>query len=137
MAEKASAVTTTTMSSSFTGSFGDDDFMAYDPRLVSQGFNSSFSQFEGDSVKDSAGDSSPIFSSQSYGAGDEVFSSNPLPDTPSPPSIYAAGSGFSSFSPERNGKSFGGGFGAEDDSILPPPTEMPAEEGFALREWRR
>lgn len=125
------------MSSSFTGSFGDDDFMAYDPHLASQRFNSSFSQFDGDSVKDTAGDSSPIFGSPSYGAGDEVLSSNPLPDTPSPPSIYSAGGGFSSFSPERNGTSSGGGFGAEDGSILPPPTEMPSEEGFALREWRR
>lgn len=139
----------TTMSS-FAGSFGDDSrlggstrpfdddgYMGYDPRLASQRFDSSFSNFDADSAKNSAGDSSPIFSSQSYSAGDSVFSSNPVPDTPSPPSIYSAGGGFSTFSPKQNGQGFNGGFGAEDDSILPPPSEMQAEEGSALREWRR
>lgn len=27
--------------------------------------------------------------------------------------------------------------GGSDGSILPPPSDMAAEEGFALREWRR
>ncbi|KAJ0087897.1 hypothetical protein Patl1_31667 [Pistacia atlantica] len=135
---------------SFTGSFGDesqlsgstrpfddDGFIGYDPRLSSQRFDASFSNFDADSVKESAGDSSPIFTSQSYGVGDEIFSSNPVPDTPSPPSIYSAGGGFATFSPEQNSKTFHGGLGGLDDSILPPPIEMPPEEGFALREWRR
>ena len=30
-----------------------------------------------------------------------------------------------------------GGFVESNGSILPPPLEMEAEEGFALREWRR
>ncbi|KAH7553827.1 hypothetical protein JRO89_XS12G0062700 [Xanthoceras sorbifolium] len=127
--------------SSFTGSFGDDGFIGggYDPRISSQRFDSSFSNFDADSVKDSAGDTSPIYSSHSYGAGEEVFSSQPVPDTPSPPSIYSAGvgGGFSAFSPGQNSDGFDGGFGAPEGSVLPPPTEMPPEEGFALREWRR
>lgn len=67
----------------------------------------SFSNFDGDSVKDSAGDSSPIFGGTSYNAGDTTFS------------------------PEQNADR------ASDGLILPPPTDMAAEEGFALREWRR
>ncbi|KAK9290722.1 hypothetical protein L1049_008896 [Liquidambar formosana] len=140
--------------SSFTGSFGhggdesrppvstrpfddDDGYIGYDPRLPSQRFDS-FSNFaDNESVKDSAGDSSPIFV-QSYGSGDDVFSTQPVPETPSPPpSIYSAAGEFSTFSSEQNGKSFNGGFGAADGPILPPPVEMQPEEGFALREWRR
>ncbi|KAK3226159.1 hypothetical protein Dsin_006021 [Dipteronia sinensis] len=127
--------------SSFTGSFGDDGFIdvGYDPRISSQRFDSSFSNFDADSVKDSAGDSSPIYTSKSYDAGEEVFSSQPVLDTPSPPSIYSsgAGGGFSAFSPEQNGRSFDGSFGVPEGSVLPPPADMPSEEGFALREWRR
>lgn len=149
MAERSPGVRVITMAS-FTGSFGDesrlsgstrpfddDGYLSYDPRLSSQRFDASFSNFDAESVKESTGDSSPIFTSQSYGVGDEMFSSNPVPDTPSPPSIYSAGGGFSTFSPEQNGKTFHGGLGGLDDSILPPPVEMPPEEGFALREWRR
>lgn len=39
-----------------------------------------------------------------------------------------------------NGNGYGGGEDsvfASDGPILPPPTEMESEEGFALREWRR
>ncbi|KAM1041091.1 hypothetical protein TB1_029655 [Malus domestica] len=39
--------------------------------------------------------------------------------------------------PESNGQGFDGGFGGSDDPILPVPSEMLPEEGFALREWRR
>lgn len=132
--------------SSFTGSFGgesrftgltrpfdDDGYIGYDPRLPSQRFDS-FGNFDADSVKDSAGDSSPIFTSQSYSVGDDVFSSQPVTETP--PSIYSGG-GFSAFSPEQNSEGFDGGFGVSDGPILPPPAEMGPEEGFALRDWQR
>ena len=33
--------------------------------------------------------------------------------------------------------SFDGEYVAVDGPILPPPSEMEHEEGFALREWRR
>lgn len=111
--------------------FDDDGYLGYDPRLPSQRFDS-FSNFaDSESVKDSAIDDSPIFTSQS------------IPDTPSPPPIYASGGGFSpdpaefsTFSPEANGKAFDGGYVASNGPILPPPAEMEPEEGYALREWR-
>ncbi|KAH1162667.1 hypothetical protein GLYMA_01G115100v4 [Glycine max] len=53
-------------------------------------------------------------------------------ETSSPPPIYSV----AAFSPEQNGKGVDGGFGASDGPILPPPTNMVAKEGFALREWR-
>lgn len=108
-------------------SFDDDDvgggFVGYDPRLQSQRLDS-FSNFDPDSVKDSAGDSSPIFGGgeSPYAAGDHVFSSHAVPEIPSPPSIYSA---------------VDGGFGISDGPILPPPADLAPEEGFALREWRR
>jgi len=127
--------------SSFAGStrpFDDDGYMGYDPRLLSQRFDS-FSNFDAESVKDSAaGDSSPIFaSSQSYSSGNDVFSSQPVLEDPSPPSVYATAGGFSEFSPGQNSEGFDGGFDSSDGPILPPPAEMQVEEGFALREWRR
>ncbi|KAF2288544.1 hypothetical protein GH714_008330 [Hevea brasiliensis] len=134
--------------SSFTGSFGDesrlnystrpfddDGYVGYDSRLSSQRFES-FSNFDNDSVKDSAGDSSPIFTSQAYSSADGMFSSQPVSE--SPPSIFSGGgAGFSTFSTEQNGQGFNGGFGVSDGPILPPPAEMQPEDGFALREWRR
>ncbi|XP_042517416.1 clathrin light chain 2-like [Macadamia integrifolia] len=131
------------MSSSFADSpastrpFDDDGYLGYDPRLPSQRFDS-FSNFaDNESVKDSVGDSSPIFNNPSYSAGDDGFISQTVPETPSPQSIYASGGGFPSFSPESNGKAFDDGYVASDGPILPPPSEMQSEEGFALREWRR
>ncbi|OMO85083.1 Clathrin light chain [Corchorus capsularis] len=119
--------------------FDDDGYLGYDPRLASQRFES-YSNFDGDSsVKDSVADSPPMFNNQAYGAGggDDVFVSQPMPETPSPPPIYGSGGGYSAFSPEQNGKGFSGEFGVSDEPILPPPAEMEPEEGFALREWRR
>ena len=61
-----------------------------------------------------------------------------------PPSAPAYGSnsrarsfndGFGGYGSSYGG--FDGGFGGSDDPILPAPSEMLPEEGFALREWRR
>lgn len=56
---------------------------------------------------------------------------------PTPPSNFSADGGFSSLSPEQDGKGFDGGFGESDGPILSSPTAMESEEGFPLREWRR
>ncbi|KAJ6425298.1 hypothetical protein OIU84_025966 [Salix udensis] len=80
-------------------------------------YSGSFRNFDGNSL---TGNSSPIFASQSYSTvEDDLFSSQPMSDD----------GGFSTFSPEQNG--------ILDGPILPPPSEMESEEGFALREWRR
>uniref|UniRef100_A0A2P2J8R8 Uncharacterized protein MANES_07G128200 n=1 Tax=Rhizophora mucronata TaxID=61149 RepID=A0A2P2J8R8_RHIMU len=52
----------------------------------------------------------------------------------SQPPIYGAGSEFAS---EDDRKGFDGDLGGSDRPILSPPSEMGAEEGVALREWRR
>ena len=116
--------------------FDDDGYSGYDPRLASQRFES-YSNFDADSVKDSVGGSPPMFGNKSYGTGDDVFVSQAMPETPSPPPIYGTGGGYSAFSPEQNGEGFNGQFRGLDGSILPSPAEMEPEEGFALREWRR
>ncbi|XP_059666420.1 clathrin light chain 2-like [Cornus florida] len=121
--------------------FDDDGYLGYDPRLPSQRFDS-FSNFaDSESVKDSLVDDSPVFHSSN---NNDVFGSQTIPDTPSPPPIYVSGGGFpldpaefSSFSKEGNGEAFDGDFVASDGPILPPPAEMQPEDGFALREWRR
>ena len=102
-----------------------DGYLGYE----SQRFDSVSNFADSESVKDS---DSPFFASQ------------PIQGTPSPPPIHVGGGGlspdpveFSSFSPEANGDVFDGGYVAADGPILPPPTEMEAEEGVALREWRR
>ncbi|XP_059627986.1 clathrin light chain 2-like [Cornus florida] len=115
--------------------FDDDGYLGYDPRIASQRFDS-FSNFaDSESVKDSIVDDSPI---------NDVFASQQIPDTPSPPPIYVSGSGHSPFSPElcslspeANGTPFDSGFVGSNGPILPPPAEMEPEDGFALREWRR
>ena len=75
-----------------------------------------------------------VFASQSFVAGDvdDVFSTQTVSETLSPTPTYSVG--FSDFSPEQNGKDFDGGYGGSDGPILPPPSEMQSEEGFALRE---
>ncbi|TQD98650.1 hypothetical protein C1H46_015707 [Malus baccata] len=95
-------------------------YLGYDPQLSSQRFDSFV---DSESLKDSATDS-PIFHSS---AVDNAFATQPASEAFSPPLIYA----------ESNGRGFDGGFGGSDDSILPAPSEMLPEEGFALREWRR
>nr|DAD28471.1 TPA_asm: hypothetical protein HUJ06_029939 [Nelumbo nucifera] len=120
---------------SSTRPFDDDGYIGYDPRLPSQRFDAFANFADNESVKESVGDSSPIFNTTSYGAGDDGFTSQPIPETPSP--IYGTGGGFSAFSPESNVKAFDEGFAPTDGPILPPPAEMQPEEGFALREWRR
>ncbi|XP_009344669.2 clathrin light chain 2 [Pyrus x bretschneideri] len=100
--------------------FDDDGYLGYDPRLPSQRFDSFV---DTESLKDSATDS-PIFHGSAVG---DAFATQPASEAFSPQSIYA----------ESNGQGFDGGFGGSDDPILPPPSEMLPEEGFALREWRR
>ncbi|XP_010553244.1 PREDICTED: clathrin light chain 3 [Tarenaya hassleriana] len=84
---------------------GGGDYTAYESRFQSQRFDSSFSNYEADSVKDSTGDSSQL--------NEGEFSSAPAPENQTPPSR------------ETN------------SPILPAPSEMGIEEGYALREWRR
>ncbi|KAK9285602.1 hypothetical protein L1049_024797 [Liquidambar formosana] len=75
-----------------------------------------------------------LHSGETYG-----FASSPNPDEYSP-------SPFGSSLPEQNGDGMGYGIGGDadeggvfvsDEPMLPPPSEMQPEEGFALREWRR
>ncbi|CAN6683888.1 unnamed protein product [Malus baccata var. baccata] len=94
-------------------------YLGYDPQLSSQRFDSFV---DSESLKDSATDS-PIFHSS---AVDNAFATQPASEAFSPPLIYA----------ESNGRGFDGGFSGSDDPILPAPSEMLPEEGFALREWR-
>ncbi|XP_037495847.1 clathrin light chain 2 [Jatropha curcas] len=62
----------------------------------------------------------------SFAGGDDDFE----PQAP----VYSA---VGEFAPEENGKELDGEFGESDGAIWPPPSEMEAEEGFPLREWRR
>lgn len=56
-------------------------------------------------------------------------------DYPSSTPIHVSGEGLSPDQPELS--SFQSEYVASDGSVLPPPSEMQPEEGFALREWRR
>ncbi|GAB4857334.1 hypothetical protein Ancab_015242 [Ancistrocladus abbreviatus] len=67
--------------------FDDDGFIGYDPRLPSQRFDSSFSDFtDTESVKESADESVPIFSTNE----DTFSSSQMVPESPLPPMFSAA-----------------------------------------------
>lgn len=105
--------------------FDDDGYLGYDPRLPSVRFDSFVATnfADSESVKDSATDS-PLFHGS---AVDDAYAAQQATEGLSPPSIY----------PESNGQGFDGGFGESNDPILPPPSDMLPEEGFALREWRR
>ncbi|QCE03714.1 Clathrin light chain [Vigna unguiculata] len=92
-------------------------------------------EFTGYSFSNFDGNSSTIFGGASHNNGDDVFSPQAAPETPAP--IYSASVGFDTFSQEQNRDGVDGGFGNSDGPILPPPTDVAAEEGFALREWRR
>ncbi|XP_008785371.1 clathrin light chain 2 [Phoenix dactylifera] len=126
---------------STTHPFDDDDsYLGYDPRLPSQRFDafSPDDDAEDSLLKDDA--VPPIFAPPSPYADDGSFPPpSAIPETPSPPPIYAAADpqGFSPLSLEINGRAFGGAFSAPDGPILPPPAEMGPEEGSILREWRR
>ncbi|CAF2268773.1 hypothetical protein BRARA_D00626 [Brassica rapa] len=86
------------------------NYTAYESRFQSQRFDSSFSNFEKDLA--GGGDSSP------YSNQEDISSpQRELPETQSPP--------LKNSSDDTNGP------------ILPPPSAMEKEEGFALREWRR
>ncbi|XP_054781360.1 clathrin light chain 3-like [Prosopis cineraria] len=112
--------------------FGEDGHIGFDPHFQSQRLDS-FSNFDASS----AGDSSLIFGNQSYAAGDDFFSSRPVSEAPSPPSIYSAAGVYTTFSPEQSVKDLDSDFGASNGPILPPAADMEPEVGFALREWRR
>lgn len=86
------------------------NYTAYESRFQSQRFDSSFSSFEKD--LQGGGDSSP------YSNQEDISSpQKELLETQSPPLNHS--------SDDTNGP------------ILPPPSVMEKEEGFALREWRR
>ncbi|KAG7565335.1 Clathrin light chain [Arabidopsis suecica] len=84
------------------------NFTAYESRFQSQRFDSSFSNFDSQPEKES--DLPGDYSSP-------PSNQKELPETQSPPLINSLD--------DTNG------------SILPPPSAMEKEEGFALREWRR
>ncbi|KAL2248903.1 UNVERIFIED_CONTAM: Clathrin light chain 2 [Sesamum indicum] len=93
---------------------------------MSSSFADSFDNYGGDSP---AAESTHPFD-DAYLAPDS-FSNFESTAADSPPPVYVSTGAFSSdpadYSPVTN----------DNGPILPPPTEMEPEEGYALREWRR
>ncbi|KAA8519821.1 hypothetical protein F0562_014089 [Nyssa sinensis] len=135
--------------------FDDDGYIGYDPRLPSQRFDGSFFAAAGAADDDhySASEDPQPYHGGGFHADDEVsvdhvshsvhspetyaFSSDPAPD-------YSQTSPFSASIPisNGNGKAYdiseeADGLFTSDGPVLPPPSELQPEEGFALREWRR
>ncbi|KAK6932539.1 Clathrin light chain [Dillenia turbinata] len=139
---------TLTVPSSTTRPFDDDGYLGYDPRLPSQRFDSSsFSHFNSDAVDEVIAADPPPPNYHPFGDDDEISISQ-SPETytfassedPIPNPNFSQ-SPFSEIPVENgNGKAYDIG-GDEDFSsdgpVLPPPSEMQQEEGFAFREWRR
>ncbi|KAG9441001.1 hypothetical protein H6P81_016855 [Aristolochia fimbriata] len=148
--------------SSSTRPFDDDGYIGYDPRLPSQRYES-YSGFP-DDHKDVLDEPPQADYHSGFGNDGEIpvhhVSAPSMDDnTPPSPEMYGfhsapeeptAGYGtVPEYSPSPfdsmpetngNGKAYGEldeGIFSTDGPVLPPPTEMQPEEGYALREWRR
>lgn len=84
---------------------------------------------------DDASESVPV--SGSFDTTDNSFSAydGSVPINDSVDDVFAAPS--SDYGGYSNGDDVFGSNGGHDGPILPPPSEMESDEGFALREWRR
>jgi len=95
------------------------------------------SAFEDDSfviLNDDASESVPV--SGSFDATDSFSAfDGSLQVEDSVDDVFAAPS--SDYGAYSNGDGIFGSNGDHDGPILPPPSEMESDEGFALREWRR
>lgn len=83
----------------------------------------------------------PRLSSQSFDLFSNFADSESVTIAVDDSLIYVSGGEFSphtvELSLESNGKAFDGGYVASNGPILPPPTEMEPEQGFARSEWKR
>ncbi|XP_068645453.1 clathrin light chain 2-like [Aristolochia californica] len=133
--------------------FDDDGYIGYDPRLPSQRYES-YSAFP-DDPQDVLDELPQSDYHSGFGNDDEIpvhHVSAPSMDDSVPPSpeMYGFNSApeeptpayspppFDSI-PQTNGNygELDEGIFSTDGPVLPPPTEMQPEEGFAFREWRR
>ena len=134
--------------------FEDETFVDYDPHLPSRRFDSyaSFATADDYAAEDAPqGGGFPI---EEEVTEDDVshdvdgvhpapemygFGGSSVVDDPNP---NFSGESYSVPIANGNGKPYDisddtDGIFSSDGPVLPPPTEMQAEEGFALREWRR